>query len=69
MNSFQHLKAQLYFNCDIDIGIMKSDFAMQMPVYYQNIVNLIWTLEQQLFIQFTGFLWFVVSCGLNICRV
>lgn len=33
MNSFKHLKAQLYFNCDIDIGNMKSDFAMQMSVY------------------------------------
>lgn len=33
MNSFKHLNAQLYFNCDIDIGNMQSDFAMQMPVY------------------------------------
>lgn len=42
---------------------------MQMPVYLQNLVNLILSLEQQLFIQFAGFLRFAVSCGLNICRV
>lgn len=33
MNSFKDLKAQLYSNCDIDIGNTKSAFAMQMPVY------------------------------------